>query len=109
MADPFKIGGPACINFSGGRTSAYMLWRVLEANGGLPSDAAVVFTNTGREAEATLEFVVDVSKHWGVPIRWAEFRPGFTFEEVSFATASRDGEPFEALIRDKGLYLPNPV
>jgi 3'-phosphoadenosine 5'-phosphosulfate sulfotransferase (PAPS reductase)/FAD synthetase len=107
--DSFKIDGPTCINFSGGRTSAYMLWRVLQSNGGLPSDAEVVFANTGREAEETLVFVVEVAKRWGTRIRWAEFRSGFTFAEVSFDTASRQGEPFEALIRDKGLYLPNPV
>jgi 3'-phosphoadenosine 5'-phosphosulfate sulfotransferase (PAPS reductase)/FAD synthetase len=109
MRDPFKIDGPTCISFSGGRTSAYMLWLVLQANGGLPAEAAVIFTNTGRDAEATLQFVVEVSRHWSVPIRWAEFRPGFTFAEVDYATASREGEPFEALIRDKGLYLPNPA
>jgi 3'-phosphoadenosine 5'-phosphosulfate sulfotransferase (PAPS reductase)/FAD synthetase len=109
MHDPFKIDGPTCISFSGGRTSAYMLWRALQANGGLPDDTAVIFTNTGREAEATLQFVVEVSRRWSVPIRWAEYRPGFTFAEVDYATASREGEPFEALIRDKGLYLPNPV
>jgi 3'-phosphoadenosine 5'-phosphosulfate sulfotransferase (PAPS reductase)/FAD synthetase len=109
MRDPFKIDGPTCISFSGGRTSAYMLRRVLQSNGGLPDDALVCFANTGREEEATLRFVRDCSERWGVPIAWIEYRDDATgFASVDFETAARDGEPFEALIR-KRSYLPNPV
>jgi hypothetical protein len=43
-----------------------MLWRVLEANGGLPEDAIVCFANTGKEEESTLEFVRDCEVNWGV-------------------------------------------
>jgi 3'-phosphoadenosine 5'-phosphosulfate sulfotransferase (PAPS reductase)/FAD synthetase len=110
MTDPFKITGPTCISFSGGRTSAYMLWRVLQAHGGkLPPDCHVVFANTGKEAAETLEFVRDCGERWGVPIVWLEYtteEPGW--RQVTFATASRNGEPFEALIRARN-YLPNPV
>ena len=109
MADPFKIDSPTCISFSGGRTSAYMLWRVLQANGGLPDEAVVCFGNTGKEEEATLQFIKDVSDNWGVEIHWVERRfDDIGFERVTFETASRNGEPFEALIRKRN-YLPNPV
>lgn len=110
MNDPFKIDGQTAISVSGGRTSAYMLWRVLQSNGGtLPDDTQVFFANTGKEREATLEFVRDIGKHWNVPITWVEYRPdGAGYEVVDFHTASRNGEPFAALI-EKRQYLPNPV
>ncbi len=116
MSDPFFITGPALISFSGGRTSAYMLWRVLQAHGGvLPDDVHVTFANTGKEREETLRFVHDCAIHWGVRVRWLEFRSRLTslpiderFEEVGFNSASRSGEPFEALIVSKG-YTPNAV
>lgn len=116
MSDPFFITGPALISFSGGRTSAYMLWRILQAHGGtLPDDVHVTFANTGKEREETLRFVHDCATHWGVRVRWLEFRSRKTtlpieerFEEVGFNSASRAGEPFEALIVCKG-YTPNAV
>ena len=107
--DPFKIDEPTVISFSGGRTSAYMLWRVLQSNNGLPDQAKAVFCNTGKEDEATLRFVNDCSVRWGIPITWLEYRVAeVPFEVVNFDTASRNGEPFSALIKKKN-YLPNPV
>jgi hypothetical protein len=107
--DPFKIDSPTCISFSGGRTSAYMLWRVLQSNGGLPSDAVVCFANTGKEDEATLRFVRDCGQSWDVQITWVEYRNDETgFAVVDYKTASRNGEPFDALTTKK-KYLPNPV
>jgi len=109
MFDPFKIDSPTCISFSGGRTSAYMLWRVLQANGGLPSDAVVCFANTGKEDEATLRFVQTCSERWDIPITWLEYQSNApNYKVVNFATASRNGEPFESMIRYRN-YLPNPV
>ena len=109
MTNYFKIDSPTCISFSGGRTSAYMLWRVLQANNGLPDEAVVCFANTGKEDEATLEFVRDCSVNWNVPIVWLEYTgTEEKFKVVSFETASREGEPFEALI-EKRSFLPNSV
>lgn len=109
MSDPFKIDSPTCISFSGGRTSAYMLWRVLQSNGGLPKEAKVCFANTGKEDEATLRFVQDCSENWDVPITWVEFRNNKSgYAVVDYQSASRNGEPFAELIAKK-KYLPNPV
>ena len=110
MSDPFLITGPALISFSGGRTSAYMLWRILEAHGGeLPSDVIVAFANTGKEREETLRFVHESTSRWGVKIQWVEWRPmPDRFAEVGFNSASRMGEPFEGLIALRGR-LPNPL
>jgi len=99
--------GNVQIAFSGGRTSAYMLHNIMEANGGLPDTARVVFSNTGREMPATLDFVQEVGQRWNVPITWLEYRPTKPwFETVSHNSASRDGEPFAALIA-KRKALPN--
>jgi len=100
--------GNVQIAFSGGRTSAYMLHQILEANDGLPDRVVVTFQNTGREHPKTLDFVAQVASRWAVPVVWLEFRPEKPFFEiVNHNSASRKGEPFEALIRKKGGYLPN--
>jgi len=113
MSNPFEIKEPTVISFSGGRTSGFMLWKVLEAHQmSLPDDAKVIFANTGKEDEATLKFVNDCSVNWNVPIVWLEYQDHEDskqrFKVVTYETASRNGEPFEAIIR-KRQYLPNPV
>jgi predicted phosphoadenosine phosphosulfate sulfurtransferase len=122
VADPFKIEGPAFISFSGGRTSGYMLRRIIDAYGGtLPSNVHVLFANTGLELEPTLDFVRDVSVRWGIEIIWIEYRLTAdeepTYAVVTHETASRNGEPFalyldhvEQMTLSKGRepYLPGP-
>jgi 3'-phosphoadenosine 5'-phosphosulfate sulfotransferase (PAPS reductase)/FAD synthetase len=113
MLNPYRIDSPTCISFSGGRTSAFMLYKVLEAHQmSLPPEAIVCFANTGKEDEATLQFVKDCQDNWAVPITWLEYvdaeETKDRWKQVNFETASRDGEPFEALIRKRN-YLPNPV
>lgn len=71
-SDPYFIEGPALISFSGGRTSAYMLKQILDR--GIQPDVHVLFCNTGKEDDRTLDFVRDCGEQWGVPIRWLEYR-----------------------------------
>lgn len=108
MTSPFLIQGPAMISFSGGRTSAFMLHEILRAQGGtLPANIHVNFANTGKEREETLRFVHECGSRWGVHINWIEFRDSDAgFELVGYNSASREGEPFQALI-DKKKRLPN--
>jgi len=112
--NPYKILEPTVISFSGGRTSAYMLYKVLEAHEmRLPDDAIVVFANTGKEEEETLKFVKACSDNWNVKIHWVEYKyaekPADRWAEVTFETASRNGEPFMQMIHESTGYLPNPV
>jgi len=103
--------GNVQISFSGGRTSGYLLHQVLEANGDLPDRVKVMFANTGREMPETLDFVHECSDRWGVNIIWVEYRRGDkknTYDTVSHNSASRNGEPFAALIEAR-KYLPNVV
>lgn len=98
------------IGVSGGRTSAYLLYQVLERNGGLPENARAIFTNTGKEREETLEFVAEIERQWNVSIIWLEFErnekatgykndPKNLYRIVTFETASRKGEPFELAMK----------
>jgi hypothetical protein len=87
--NPFQIDGPAVISFSGGRTSGYMLRRILDE--GLRPDVHILFADTGRERLETYAFVRACADRWNVPIAWVS-RPG----------------QFEQLITDK-QYLPNPI
>ena len=101
--NPYTLpDGNVQISLSGGRTSAYMLHQILEANGGLPDRAKVVFANTGRELNETLDFVQECGQRWSVPIVWVEdgCRPEL-FAVVNHNSAARNGEPFERLIERK--------
>tara|TARA_R100000742_G_C4278992_1_gene102612 strand:- start:3704 stop:4738 length:1035 start_codon:yes stop_codon:yes gene_type:complete len=108
----YKIPTPAVISFSGGRTSAFMLKQILNAyDGKLPEDIKVCFANTGKELPETLDFVRDVQEMWDVDIHWLELQindttPIWSQREVTYETASRNGEPFDELIT-KIQMLPN--
>src|SRR5437868_6225570 len=107
--NPYLIEAPALISFSGGRTSAYMLKQIIDAyDGQLPGDIIPCFANTGKEMPQTLDFVRDCAEQWKVVIVWLEYNPEGErqrhFRIVSHSTASRNGEPYEALIHKRKGY-----
>jgi hypothetical protein len=105
------------ISFSGGRTSAYMTNILLNCEKYKEKfEYIIVFANTGKEHEGTLEFVRDCEINFGHKIHWIEAKHkkddgslftkkgwGVGFKEVTFETASRNGEPFEEMISVLGI------
>jgi 3'-phosphoadenosine 5'-phosphosulfate sulfotransferase (PAPS reductase)/FAD synthetase len=85
------------LNFSGGRSSAYMVKRLIDE--GL-TDYVVLFQNTGKESVETLHFVNECDKRWGLNVVWLEYRSRNSYAVVTYETASRNGEPFEMVIND---------
>ena len=96
------------ISFSGGRTSAYMTKLLLD-NWGSTHDMVVVYANTGKEREETLEFIKKCDDELGFNTVWIEtiMNPingkGCDFKVVDFYSASRNGEPFEDVIKKHGI------
>lgn len=97
-----------CLSFSGGRTSAFMCWWAKKYLSHL-YQIVVVFANTGKEREETLEFVRKCDEEFGFDTVWIEavihpeHRVATTHRIVNFETASRNGEPFEAVILKYGM------
>ena len=97
------------ISFSGGRTSAFMTKFILEHPKYAHYRKVVVFANTGKERPETLDFIHECDKQWNLNVVWLEavVHPqkgvGTTFKIVDYQTASRNGEPFEDVIRKYGI------
>lgn len=96
------------VSFSGGRTSGYMTKKILDTKSN-EYDIKVIFANTGFENEATLQFVHDCDTHFGFNTVWLEgvthkeIGVGMSHKVVTFQTASRNGEPFEDMIKKYGI------
>lgn len=94
-------------SFSGGRTSAYMTRWLLQRYD--RSKVLTLFANTGREHPRTLDFVHACDMVMGFNTVWLEavVHPedgvGTTHRVVTYETASRDGGPYEEMIKKYGL------
>lgn len=98
---------PILCSISGGKTSGFMAiyLRLLYPN----REMIFVFANTGREREETLIFLKRIDEKWNLGIIWLEADvneekgKGTSYKVVDFETASRNGEPFESVIKKYGL------
>lgn len=116
-------------SFSSGRTSALMTKKLIDdlgcttisvyGNKGKPkykkhltkygNNLLVVFTNTGKEREESLKFAHRCDIEFGFNLIWLEAivtnkkGVGSKANIKSFQQASRNGEPFEAIIQKLGI------
>lgn len=95
------------ISFSGGRTSAVMTKMLLERE--KDKRIIVTFANTGCEHPATLDFVRDCDEHFGFKTVWLEAvvngkGVGVTHKVTNYEDASRNGEPYERVIKKYGIF-----
>jgi len=96
------------ILFSGGKTSAMMTKLLIDKYRG-KREIIIIFNNTGKEKEATLEFVKKCDEEWHLGVIWLESiqhhgeRKSASYRVVDFITASRNGEPFEDMIKKHGI------
>lgn len=97
------------ISFSGGRTSAFMTKWILESEKYKDFEKVVVFANTGKEREETLEFVNECDKRWNLNVVWIESvinakkGKGSSFKIVDFESANRNGNLFSEMIEVYGI------
>jgi len=96
------------VSVSGGETSMFMaqwLWRHKQEE----YDMIFVYANTGEENEETLSFINSCSIHFKIPIVWVEAfvhhnnRKATGHDITSYHKASRNGEPFEEVIKKYGI------
>jgi len=96
------------VSFSGGRTSAYMCWYLINYKSS-EYNLHFVFANTGQEHENTLKFVDQCDKFFDLKLVWLESvahygeRKSSTYKVVNYETAARNGEPFESMIKKYGI------
>lgn len=95
------------VSVSGGRTSMMMAYFIMR-HAHQSANLEFVFANTGEEHPRTLAFINECDKAWGLGIVWLEAvvhpgRKGTTHKVVSFETASRNGEPFQAMVEKFGI------
>lgn len=98
------------VSFSGGRTSAYMTWWLMNEWKERDNwEITVVFANTGKERIETLEFINNCDHIFGFRTVWIEgvvnpdFGKGTSFKIVDFESADRTGGPFENVIAKYGI------
>lgn len=87
-------------NFSGGRSSAYMINFV-------PKNTKFIFCNTSKETPETYEFIKECINYFKIDLIVLEYKPK-SFKITDINKCKKNGEIFEDLINYK-KFMPNVV
>jgi len=97
------------VSFSGGRTSAYMVYLMEKMRSqGEISNVAYVFMDTGAEHPKTYEFIKNCVEHFDINLRCIrtqiamEFGTGPTYREVSLGECGPDLQPWIDMTKKYG-------
>lgn len=98
------------VSFSGGRTSAYMVWLFEERRKRESISVEYVFCDTGAEHPKTYQFVRDVAKHFNIDITCLRVKIDFTdgiasppsYQVVPLSECTNDLKPFHDLLKKSG-------
>lgn len=97
------------VSFSGGRTSAFLAYKMQFSPEFSDWEKHYVFANTGKEMEETLLFVDRCDKEFDLNLTWVESvinqqkGIGVSWRQVDFNSASRKGEPFDEMVKKFGV------
>ena len=96
------------VSFSGGRTSAYMVWLFEQKRMREDINVEFVYCDTGAEHENTYSFIRDVVKHYGIKLTCLrcvvnpEKGIGTTYKVVPLEECQPDLKPFQDMILKYG-------
>lgn len=95
------------VSVSAGKSSGVMA-KLMKDNQEPGTELVFAIANTGKELEESLVFADRMDREWDLGLIWVEAvvhegEKACTHKIVSFETASRNGEPFEAVIKKYGI------
>lgn len=89
------------VNFSGGRTSAYMVWLFEQRKKTENINVEYIYCDTGAEHPLTYKFINDVVNHWGIELTCLrakvseEYGVGTTYSVIKLSDCKQDLVPFK--------------
>ena len=96
------------VSFSGGRTSAFLVYLLEQRRKIEGLDVRFIFMDTGGEHEATYQFIKDIVKHWGIDLVCIravvnpEMGIGVTYRVVSLDELKPDLQPWVDMTKKYG-------